>query len=328
MPRSNLLAIVEAAYDLEGTTSDWIRRVVEAVHPNITAGFGSVGFRFAVARDPRRRQTHVTLASAPPEYAALARALIRRRSAEQFVRLYSAPFHMAALSGSVQDDDADPSHAILHSIGARDFLGVKAVDPTGSGVMIATPLPNRRRVTRREDARWARVTCHIAAGLRLMRAGSREGDAILDASARVVHAEGRARDADVRERLRRAATDRDRARSRRTRRDEDQALELWRGLVDGEWSLVDRFERDGRRFVVARPNAPHVRDPRALTPLERRVVAYVALGNSNKLIAYSLGMSESSVGMRLSSALAKLGFENRTALANFVSLLGGKPMTP
>ncbi len=322
MPRSDLVAIVEAAYQLEGTPSDWMRRVVEAVHPTISTGFGTVGFRFRLTHDPKRRQSHVTLASAPAEYAKLARALIRGRAADQFVRLYSAPFHLAALSAAVDRADPDPSHEILRRIGARDFLGVKAIDPTGNGVMIATPTPDARRVTRREDARWARVTCHIAAGLRLMSAGPRSADAILDASARVVHARGRARDADARERLRRAAADRDRARSRRTRHDQDQALELWRGLVDGEWSLVDRFERDGRRFVIARANAPQVRDPRALTPLERRVVAYVALGNSNKLIAYSLGMSESSVGMRLSAALAKLGFENRTALASFVSLLG------
>jgi len=32
----------------------------------------------------------------------------------------------------------------------------------------------------------------------------------------------------------------------------EAALDAWSALVDGRWSVVDHFESDGRRFLVAR----------------------------------------------------------------------------
>jgi hypothetical protein len=58
-------------------------------------------------------------------------------------------------------------------------------------------------------------------------------------------------------RAQRAAKAIDRARSR-ARSNEDEALELWQGLVAGRWSLVEQFDSDGRRFLVARKNDPVV----------------------------------------------------------------------
>jgi hypothetical protein len=43
----------------------------------------------------------------------------------------------------------------------------------------------------------------------------------------------------------------DLARGRMSKRNPERALQLWRALVDGRWSLVDSFETDGRRYVVA-----------------------------------------------------------------------------
>ena len=47
-------------------------------------------------------------------------------------------------------------------------------------------------------------------------------------------------------------------------------------------------------------------DPRALTERERQIVAYADLGQSNKLIAYQLGLSPSTVGVHLAHAREKL----------------------
>jgi DNA-binding NarL/FixJ family response regulator len=84
--------------------------------------------------------------------------------------------------------------------------------------------------------------------------------------------------------------------------------------VDGRWSLVDRFESDGRRFMVAHRNEPDVRDPRALSKRERQVVAFAATGHSNKLIGYELGVSPSSVAKHLGVAARKLGVRSRAEL--------------
>ena len=59
--------------------------------------------------------------------------------------------------------------------------------------------------------------------------------------------------------------------------------------VSARWTLVDRYERDGRRYIVAREGAARTRGAAALSERERQVVALASLGRSNKLIAYELG---------------------------------------
>jgi DNA-binding CsgD family transcriptional regulator len=78
--------------------------------------------------------------------------------------------------------------------------------------------------------------------------------------------------------------------------------------------MVDWFDTDGRRFVLALPNSPHIADPRGLTERESQVVAYAVLGQSNKLIAYRLGLSRSRVSMLLRSAMRKLNVQTRVQL--------------
>ena len=92
-----------------------------------------------------------------------------------------------------------------------------------------------------------------------------------------------------------------------------QANAMWRGLALGELCVIDRFERDGRKYVVARRVArrPHVR---ALSPRERDVVVRIARGCSNKVVAAELGLRVSTVSVYLASATAKLGFASRVEL--------------
>jgi DNA-binding NarL/FixJ family response regulator len=74
---------------------------------------------------------------------------------------------------------------------------------------------------------------------------------------------------------------------------------------------VDHGEADGRRFVLARRNEIGARDPKALAPRERDVLALAALGHSNKHIGYTLGIAPNTVATHLSSAMAKLGLRSR-----------------
>jgi DNA-binding CsgD family transcriptional regulator len=113
-----------------------------------------------------------------------------------------------------------------------------------------------------------------------------------------------------------------RARTRTKRRAGDDALELWKALAAGRWSLVDHFERDGRRYVLARPNAPGWRRPRRLTSQERQAALGAAAGASNKVLAYDLGVPISTAATILSRALRKLGIRTR---AELVGILRGRP---
>ncbi|MEZ4232404.1 MAG: helix-turn-helix transcriptional regulator [Polyangiaceae bacterium] len=70
---------------------------------------------------------------------------------------------------------------------------------------------------------------------------------------------------------------------------------------------MDRFDRDGRRFVVAHVNADSQVDPRALSPTERRVARRLVRGDSQKVIAYELGVAPRTVDNHVLNIGRKLG---------------------
>jgi DNA-binding NarL/FixJ family response regulator len=135
---------------------------------------------------------------------------------------------------------------------------------------------------------------------------------------RIVDAVDRGREESAADCLRRAARRIDRARSGRRREDPGEALAAWKALVCGRWSLIDWFDTDERRFLLAMPNPPEVRDPRGLTEQECQVVEYAVLGDTNKIIAYRLGLSQTRVSSLLRSAMKKLGVRTRTQLGKRV----------
>jgi DNA-binding CsgD family transcriptional regulator len=172
------------------------------------------------------------------------------------------------------------------------------------------------------------LAAHVEAGHRL-RQGIADGDAgregndalphdaeaIFDAgSFRVTEAVGRAKDGTIAKRLRDAAVTVDRARGKMRHTNPDDALAIWKALVRGRWSMVDWFDTDGRRFVLAIPNSPDVTDPRGLSERENQAVDYAVLGHSNKMIAYRLGLSTSRVSTLLRSSMRKMGFRTRSQL--------------
>ncbi len=114
--------------------------------------------------------------------------------------------------------------------------------------------------------------------------------------------------------MRDAAVRADRARGELRRTDPDEALKIWKALVQGRWSVVDWFDSDGRRFVLALPNPPDVIDPRGLTEREMQVVTYAVYAHSNKMIAYQLGISRPRVSSLLQSAMKKLSIRTHAEL--------------
>jgi len=189
-------------------------------------------------------------------------------------------------------------------------------------VLLGAPLPKLTRLRPAERRAMSHVAAHIAAGYRLRRAFERrplsvDDDrvaAVLSASGDIQHATAEAKPALHRQRLREQAFAIDHARSKRCA-DPHEALALWKALIAGRWSLVDRFDSDGRRYFVAIKNDPDVTHPRALTPRERQVAGFAALGLQNKLIAYELDISSAAVSLHLRSALVKLGLAGRAELA-------------
>jgi DNA-binding CsgD family transcriptional regulator len=96
----------------------------------------------------------------------------------------------------------------------------------------------------------------------------------------------------------------------------EEAEGLWRQLLQGGWSIVERFDDAGRSVVLAlRTGEPPPRPWHLLTARERGIIAAVAAGNSNREIAADLGVSISTVAGHLRAARRKLGGMRRIELA-------------
>jgi DNA-binding NarL/FixJ family response regulator len=194
---------------------------------------------------------------------------------------------------------------------------------TALGISFGVLLREQRSPTSLERKRWPCLAAHLGAGLRLRAAAKRLDldaepvEAVLDSCGKVHDARLQATSPSARESLRRAVCRIERARTAQERSDPDAAMESWQGLVDGRWSLVDRFDTDGKRFVVAVRNDPAHPDPRGLTMREREVAEFVGLGRSTKEVSYTLGVSLSAVTNLTATAQAKLGLCSRAELAAF-----------
>jgi DNA-binding NarL/FixJ family response regulator len=194
---------------------------------------------------------------------------------------------------------------------------------TGLGMAFGVFLTAPSKPTPLEHKRWPQVATHLGAGLRL-RAVARQlaldsapVEAILEPGGKLHEAREAATGALARDTLREAVRRIERARTAAGRSDPDAAMQSWEGLVRGRWSIVDHFDTDGRRFVVAVKNDPVHHDPRGLSRRERQVAEYVGLGRSTKEIAYALGVSLSAVTNCTARAQAKLGLSSRAELAAF-----------
>ena len=336
--RSDPLDVVEAAYRTTGTQSAWLRGLVTAAHPLLDRGCGVTAYLVNV-RDgvPARASSPATIGS-PRGWRRAFDAIGNPKGLdpERRVAFRNDPTvqtFSAMLGGTLFATLSETLENVCHPLGMYDWLGMKAMDPGGFGCVLTAPLPRVMSLSPSFTRRWARVAAHVTAGFRLRRAlrgaargasdASVDADAILGPRFELQHATGAARSREARAMLREAAVAIDRARSKLRRAAPDEALSLWRGLVDARWSLVDHFERDGRRYIVARQNAPTAHPCLPLTERERVVVGLAALGHASKLIAYELGLSESAVSACLARAAKKLGARSRAELVtSFASFRG------
>lgn len=112
----------------------------------------------------------------------------------------------------------------------------------------------------------------------------------------------------------------DRAGARNRRGADRSSEQAWSDLIAGRVRVVSRFDRDGRRFIVARrTDTPTQAGVSPLTPRELAAVEHRVRGAPLKAIAPALGVSISTVAKSLQRALFKLGIENQ---AELVAVLG------
>jgi hypothetical protein len=205
----------------------------------------------------------------------------------------------------------DLFHAPLRPFGIVDVLGINACATRDSGVFVGAYLRRSRPLTPGQERVYGRIARHLAAAYRLRNRIGRPppsqaaAAAILLPNGRLEHATRDA--AGARAALRTAVLAMDRARGAERRIDPDSAVGRWRVLVDTRFSLIDRFEADGRRYVVACENEPGAERVAALTERESQVVGLYRLGADAKLIAYELGIAAATVRVLLCRGARKLG---------------------
>ncbi len=327
------LAIVEAGYSLEGSETEWLARVLEAARPDMEHTCGIYAFTCQVGRGQIDMGPYVEHNVAPehnlaPAFAALVAELNRTVPGAFFDLLARSAMLCGAFTQSAPPKLLQHFRTLGRPAGIHDSFGIFVQDGEGFAVDITAPTAVAVEVSPRVHGIWKRVGVHLASAMRLrrrLRDAAAVRDALFSPGGALAHVEGPLRgDRPMRAYLAAAVRDVERARTARERSDPDRALDLWTGLVAGEWSLVDQWESDGRRYVAAYRNGPEVRDPRGLARMERRVLRYASLASSNKDIAFTLGLSPGAVASTVSRLLRKLRCQRRSDLLAFADPVRGR----
>lgn len=318
----DVLSVIEAAYRVELPEEDWVAGIMKSARPFIDVGLGVYAYVFD-ASDPAKLGVRAFSCAGQPEDVKVEELVdMLARTPKEYVEQSWRTRACAFASEVPGFHDLAGVTDYLRPRGIEDIFAVSGVDPTGHGCYVGAARPEVAKLDAHERAMWERVAAHLASGFRLRRALGTTvvpppasvmsgAEAVLTPNGKMEYAEPAAVDASAREALRDAVRRIDRARGKMRRADPGHAVEEWRGLVAARWSLVEHFESDGRRYLVARRNDPDAAGPDSLTRRERQVLGYAALGHSNKLIAYELGISASTVGVLLLRAARKLKAHGR-----------------
>lgn len=319
--RPDLVSVLEAAYVMDTPDRVWLKGLIDALRPSLEDGLGMAAYLYDTSRRPFHIQEIIH--DSPVDDAGL--AMLMDGSNDDYVRRsWLTP--SASTASETPGYESHPGVLqVFHPVGIRDVLVVNALDPIGIGCWIGAPLRSLRTLDDLERMRWNRVAAHVRAALRLrLRLSARTKQETgsepetSGAQEAVLRPDGKVEQLDPaaepsREALREAVLGIERARGA-LRADGDRALPSWKALVQARWSLVDEFQSDGKRYVLARTNGLSSQGVSLLTPRERQVAACIAMGHSNKEAAYELGLSHSTVRVLVARACAKLGAGNRGEL--------------
>jgi DNA-binding NarL/FixJ family response regulator len=314
--------MVAAAYDLTGTVEAWFGTTLSLFRAHMDEGYGAFG---GIVRRDTGEIVHFRLDGAHRIYQTLVELSTSAWSLKLLPQGFAAATSSEVIGAKGNRQIVTP---LLATLGMRDCSGLWGPDAAGLTIGLNAP---RRDVGRARpiERRLARnVLPHVAASLRLRRSltglslAAASAEALFDPDGRCVNAQGMAEPASARESLRDAVARMERVRGERSTGDADARD----ALLDGRWSLVDRFDSDGRRFVVAYRNPAGVLDPRRLSRRERDVAARIAQGASQTSVGMELGISASTVASVASTVVKKLGLRSARELPLFWRDAAGDPV--
>jgi DNA-binding CsgD family transcriptional regulator len=310
-----VVSLIETAYADEASEQAWLEAIVACAKPDIDQGFGACAYIYDAVRTPLEVGTVVT--DGAPFLESMVRGTVAQAD-EAYVAKTWRTLSFATASEIAPLREVPQAKPFV-DMGIEDMLAINAYDPSGFGVWLGAPLSRVTRLRPAEAKTWMRVAAHLATAFRLRRRpeslrGVDRAAAVLSPEGKVEHASGDAALVGARKALQESVGRIERARGSLRETDPDSAVEGWQALTDARWSIVDHFERGGRRYLVAVENAPAVAGPDVLSTREQQVLSAAAAGRSNKLIAYELGLSDSTVRVLLARAAKKLRVRTRAEL--------------
>ena len=331
------LELLEAAYQPGGTNQDWLTELVRAfaaVLPRedlVRSGACVQGRVDGEGRTVLERLDDVCaegVAVRDPQ-GFWPEALLRRLPPElQQTMFFSAPLASTASQASGLGERLVESELWVSQGWAggplKDSIGICFHDGGVRAGVVSIGLRETSRLTARERLLGERLAVHLGAAFRLRGAAAppepERADAVFTTAGKLESLRPRIDAGTVAEGFAR----RQHARQRSVQ--PEAALEIWRGLHEGRWSLVDYIDTDGKSFVLAVSNEPAPDVVSALTKRQRATVALAALGYGNKQIAYALGLSVTAVAMLLARARAATRTRSRAELVRaFKRSMAGRP---
>jgi hypothetical protein len=254
--RADWISLIEAGYSLEGSEQQWLDNLCDCADGVLDPSAIRLGFtnRYTPTTD-QLGLTHFPKIISPLAY--IYYSSCDEQSMDFFYR-QSRIVETLSNAPLPRNANAKKVFEVLGKIFySADFLGVGCATGTGESVTFMALLKERRKLTALEGKRWPQVAAHIGAGLRLrgkLRKLSKDAlpvEAVLDSQGKMHDGQRAATHKDSRENLRDAVLRIERARTNAGRSEPDTALDNWKALVEGRWSLVDRFDSDGKRYVIA-----------------------------------------------------------------------------
>lgn len=318
--KPNFVGIVEAAYTPSPPLA-WLDNVMACGRLLLDRGEGLLAYTFDATDAESIQLSKPLFAGAGPEvWTAMQRSTegLEPRAVQR-TYLGSRPYGSVAqrFPGSARSMFLELATHNYAPNGFGDLMVLHIVDADHRGCLIAAPMARSAPASRKDITRWGRVAAHLRSGFRLslrQQGRPREPEAILAPDGKVLHARDAATGAAERRALGLAAKRQEQARTGRMRNDAERALLLWPELVSGRWVLVEQTDSDGRRFLAAHPNAPEVQRRARLTHREQQVIERVLRGESSKVVALELAVTEATVSEHLAQVLNKLNLRSVSEL--------------
>ncbi len=327
MNTKDWVGLIEEVYRLEDDDDSWLNRLLEHAAPLSKRGFWPTIGTYHYTPSNLELERSVALGPTHARDILVASMQVHTPAVSHFFRSGPAVTSLSETLYTREPDLATVVQQITNGM-VHDKIAVKGLTGQGSALILCWLFSERIVPTAQERHRWQCIASHLGAGLRLRELAqtldldSSPVEAIFDSGGKLHEARDGASPQSARESLRKSICRLEQIRTRHGRSDPDRALAAWEGLVQGRWSLIDHFDSDGRRFVLAIKNDPRFPDPRGLTLRERQVAEFIGQGHSCKEISYMLGISPSAVTNCTTRAVRKLGLSSLTELAVFFSANG------